>query len=385
MKAKKEDMETEKDFKAASAYAEEREEISLRPLFAGLFIFLATILVQLYLGGGSVQRDERGGSVKLHVLPASELDLGAGINREDAPALKLKPTLSQFSGLFSVSTGNNKAAGVAFIEADISEEPTDVVVTSVVISAAGHVTAASPVVSSLVVSPPPAASPSPPPSPSTPPPPPWWVQDALRAPLAKTDAGAKALAAGKTTGDWAIEVTDPRPGTLLVARTSEPPPGQPYFADAAILLVKVCHCRPSIFGIVLSGPPSATNLTVGDTMAPAARPRLHSFVNHTLRIGGPAGPHVTALHDAASVAGAQEVQPGVYAGGCPVDAQRRVDAGEISADAFSFFAGYAAWPIERLRDEVRAGRWGVVKASRERLMRAIRQGASATDLESELI
>ena len=111
MKAKKEDMETEKDFKAASAYAEEREEISLRPLFAGLFIFLATILVQLYLGGGSVQRDERGGSVKLHVLPASELDLGAGINREDAPALKLKPTLSQFSGLFSVSTGNNKAAG----------------------------------------------------------------------------------------------------------------------------------------------------------------------------------------------------------------------------------------------------------------------------------
>ena len=92
-------------------------------------------------------------------------------------------------------------------------------------------------------------------------------------------------------------------------------------------------------------------------MAPAARPRLHSFVNHTLRIGGPAGPHVTALHDAASVAGAQEVQPGVYAGGCPVDAQRRVDAGEISADAFSFVAGYAAWPIERLRDEVRAGRW----------------------------
>jgi len=225
-------METEKDSSAASAYAEEREEISLRPLFAGLFIFLATILVQLYLGGGSVQKDERGGSVKLHVLPASELDLGAGINREDAPALKLKPTLSQFSGLFSVSTGDNKAAGVAFIEADISEEPTDVVVTSVVISAAGHVTAASPVVSSLVVSPPPAASPSPPPSPSTPPPPPWWIEDAQRAPLAKTDAGAKALAADKTTGDWAVEVTDPRPGTLLVARASEPPPGQPYYTHS---------------------------------------------------------------------------------------------------------------------------------------------------------
>ena len=119
-------------------------------------------------------------------------------------------------------------------------------------------------------------------------------------------------------------------------------------------------------------------------MAPAAPPRLRSFVNHTLRIGGPAGPHVTALRDAASVAGAQEVQPGFYAGGCPVDAQRRVDAGEISADAFGFFAGYAA-ANRAAAGRGAAGRWGVVKASRERLMRAIRQGASATDLESELI
>ena len=64
---------------------------------------------------------------------------------------------------------------------------------------------------------------------------------------------------------------------------------------------------------------------------------------------------MTVLHTASHVAYTSAIQPGVYAGGCPSDAQRRVTAGEASADDFTFYSGYAAWPIERLKEEVREG------------------------------
>ena len=47
--------------------------------------------------------------------------------------------------------------------------------------------------------------------------------------------------------------------------------------------------------------------------------------------------------------------------------------------------GQQAATIERLRGEVAEGRWGVAKASSERLVEAIRRGASAAALDAELL
>jgi putative AlgH/UPF0301 family transcriptional regulator len=382
------------------AAPEDEDEISYgfdamaaRATSIALTIFVLTALTQ-FIFGSRLLRDESPTHVKLHVIPSSELS----ISPVDAPAMKLQPSLSQFTTLFkssvSLSGGGHQAS--VYVEADVSPEPTDVVVASVVVDAHGHITTATTAMAAATLPPsplPPVASPPPSPSspvadqppPNQPPPPPWWVTDASKAPVAKTAAGAAALAADKPSGRWAVEVHDPRPGTLLLSRGGAAPAGQPYYEDAAVLLVKVCHCRPSIFGLVLPRRAGATNLTVGLTMPPPVRIALHSFVNHSLRVGGPAGPHVTTIHDAKSVAGALELQPGVYAGGCPMDAQRRIDRGELSADAFTFFTGYAAWPIERLRDEVRSGKWGVAKASTELLLAAVREGTSAAALERELL
>ena len=82
---------------------------------------------------------------------------------------------------------------------------------------------------------------------------------------------------------------------------------------ALVLLVKTCGCHPSIFGLIVSAPP--TNLTAGASMCPVARARFPSFVDAPLRAGGPAGPHFTTLH-AADLAGALPVMPGLRVGGC---------------------------------------------------------------------
>ena len=52
-----------------------------------------------------------------------------------------------------------------------------------------------------------------------------------------------------------------------------------------------------------------------------------------------------------------------------------VDAGVMRPSELTFFSGYAAWPIERLRDEIAAGRWAVARASSQMILEGVRDGS----------
>ena len=241
----------------------------------------------------------------------------------------------------------------------------------------------------------PAVSSSPPsPSPPSPPPPlappstperkaePWWLAESRLPP--RPAVANKTMPEADAPGTWAYEVLDPRPGTLLLARPSARiPPSQPYFAQAVILLVKACTCQPSIYGLLLSSPPRR-NHTLGEMMCPVARQRYHSFVNHTVRAGGPVGPMWTTVQ-AAPLRGALEPLPGVHVGGCLADAQSKVDAGTLEADELTFYSGYAAWPIARLRTEMATGQWMVAKASSKLILEGVRKGGlTAEDVRAAM-
>ena len=53
-------------------------------------------------------------------------------------------------------------------------------------------------------------------------------------------------------GLYAYEVRDARPGTLLIGNEGAFGEGENYFNGAVVLLVKVCGCNPSIFGVILN-------------------------------------------------------------------------------------------------------------------------------------
>jgi len=174
---------------------------------------------------------------------------------------------------------------------------------------------------------------------------------------------ASRAVAVNTPGDWAYEVLEPRPGTVLLA--TEPVTFHNVsYKEAAVLLVKVCGCHPAIFGIVLTQP-TTQNMT--SHMCPVARERYPSFASHPVNNGGPIGPHWTVLHSFRTV-GALELGKGLYAGGCLADAQRQVSAGVVSASAVSFYSGYVAWPLHELEKQVAAGRWRVALASSSMLL-----------------
>jgi len=172
-------------------------------------------------------------------------------------------------------------------------------------------------------------------------------------------------------------VSDVRPGTVLVANRafgSE----KSYFDGAAVLLLKVCGCHPSIFGVILS-PPSDEKME--SAFCPVAKARYPSFVNSSVRLGGPVGPHWTLLHGRKDV-GALEVSPGLFIGGSLAEYQRLVSRGEATAAEVSFYSGYAAWPIERLKAEVAAGDWRVLKASSALLLDAAKGSGVAREVLS---
>ena len=51
---------------------------------------------------------------------------------------------------------------------------------------------------------------------------------------------------------YAYEVLDARPGTLLIGDEGAFGEGENYYNGAVVLLVKVCGCHPSIFGVILN-------------------------------------------------------------------------------------------------------------------------------------
>ena len=143
---------------------------------------------------------------------------------------------------------------------------------------AAPVRSVNPLTSPVPLAPPPSA------------PPPWWITDSKRAARAKNVSLVPTSdAAG---GRWAYEVLDPRPGTVLLS-AGQSASGQPYLEDAAVLLVHVCACHPAVFGVLLSAP---TASLMGGEFCPTARAHYPAFVNHTIHMGGPVGPHWTVLH-----------------------------------------------------------------------------------------
>ena len=69
---------------------------------------------------------------------------------------------------------------------------------------------------------------------------------------------------------YAYEVLDARPGTLLIGDEGAFGEGENYYNGAVVLLVKVCGCNPSIFGVIL-------NRLLTHTMAEEFCPRRSSL------------------------------------------------------------------------------------------------------------
>ena len=47
----------------------------------------------------------------------------------------------------------------------------------------------------------------------------------------------------------------------------------------------------------------------------------------------------------------------------------------MSPSDLTFFSGYVAWPIARLRDEIALGRWAVARASSQMILDGVRDGS----------
>ena len=78
-----------------------------------------------------------------------------------------------------------------------------------------------------------------------------------------------------------------------------------------------------------------------------------AFTNNTVHLGGPVGPYWSVLSPQPT-AGGFEVAPGMgtHIVGSLDQAHAAVQRGELRATDVNFFSGYAAWPIERLKEEV---------------------------------
>jgi hypothetical protein len=110
---------------------------------------------------------------------------------------------------------------------------------------------------------------------------------------------------------------------------------------------QVCGCHPAIFGVILSAPSSQR---MSDAFCPIARTNYASFVNSSVRLGGPVGPHWTLLHTLPTVA-AEPINnvSGLFMGGSLAKAERLVEAGDAIADDVLFYSGYTAWRIDQLQ------------------------------------
>lgn len=139
-----------------------------------------------------------------------------------------------------------------------------------------------------------------------------------------------------------------------------------YFNDAVVLMLKVCTCKPSIFGVILG---MRSNLTMQSAFCPASRAHYPAFVNNSIFVGGPVGPHWTVLQSFPTT-NALEIAPGVFVNSMLSEAHHAVETGKARADDVMFLSGYAAWPISRLKQEVAEGQWSIAKASTEVLLRA---------------
>lgn len=177
---------------------------------------------------------------------------------------------------------------------------------------------------------------------------------ASAAPLSPPSSPAAPLAAPPSPPEkWARLAMEPTVGTLLLAAGSAfSDPREAILKDAAVLLIHKCGCD-SLLGVVVNKP---TIETMRDAFCPKIRNDFPRYLNNTVFLGGPVGPAWITMHTR-PVLGSVEAFPGVYLGGYLPAAHYDIEAGAASAWSTYFFYGYAAWPVERLREEVAAGKW----------------------------
>lgn len=144
---------------------------------------------------------------------------------------------------------------------------------------------------------------------------------------------------------------DLAPGALLIA---EPAMLDPNFKRAVILLCE--HTDEGSFGLVVNKP---THLHLPEVLSEAAG------LEHQLYLGGPVQPdtlhflHTYGLELDASIS----VFDGVGWGGSFDEVAESIRQGDLEADAFRFFAGYAGWGAGQLADEVVEQTWIVRSAA----------------------
>lgn len=150
---------------------------------------------------------------------------------------------------------------------------------------------------------------------------------------------------------------DLAPGVLLVA---EPAMLDPNFRRTVVL---VCdHTEEGSFGLVLNRP---TNLHLPEVLLEPVG------LEHPLFVGGPVQPDT--LHFVHTYA--QEIETSVPLGGGlgwggPFEEiARMIRLGDLEADRFRFFAGYAGWGPGQLTSEVEDGSWIVLPADAEAVFR----------------
>ena len=313
----------------------------------------------------------------MHVLPAKDLLSQPALSDDRASSETM------FMNLFVTSTG--ASSQVVVVDATTLESVMDLTPQPAFRAKLMRASPPSPASASASPMPPPPSPLSPPPPAPTPPPSPsrpepWWLVESRLPPRPKhADRNF-------SSGSDVYELLDPRPGTLLVPRTTTAATAGAAAAPsaddtAAILLVKLCEHSPSIFGLRLSRP---SNSSLGEHMCPNGRARFPAFVDSPVRVGGPVGPHIALVHSL-DLPGALHLPGGVRVGGCLLEGQRRVTAGTARPADIAFYSGYVAWPMARLRQEIAQGRWGVVQAPSELVLGGARGGGiSAAALEAKL-
>jgi putative transcriptional regulator len=130
--------------------------------------------------------------------------------------------------------------------------------------------------------------------------------------------------------------------------------GDGNFFSSVVLMIK--HDEEGAFGVVLNRP---TANTVQDIWQMVGEEPTNC--THPIYLGGPVGGPLVALHRLKSCAEA-EVMPGIYFA-AHKDQLRKIVSQTKSA--FRFFTGYAGWAGGQLEDEMEAGGWLTMPASKE--------------------
>ncbi|KAL3830345.1 hypothetical protein ACJIZ3_019147 [Penstemon smallii] len=195
---------------------------------------------------------------------------------------------------------------------------------------------------------------------------------------------------GKSSGSnslplkWAHPISTPENGCLLVA--TEKLDGVRTFERTVVLLLRSGARSPheGPFGIVINRPRNKkwkhmplTNIELATT-----------FADCSLNFGGPLDASTFLLRAGETkIHGFEEVIPGLYFGGSRNsldEAGRLVKKGKHSPQDFRFFAGYAGWQLDQLREEIESDYWYIAACSAN-LISEVSKNSSCEGLWEEIL